>query len=932
MSKTQSIPVRPALLASGLVAVLLAGMFATTHAADNQTADSNEDRKVEEWISQLADGDWQQRDAASRKILEAGPQAVPLLRSNREHEDPEVCQRIEWLLSVLDPEVYQLQFIRLGPAPQSEPFLPLEIREWQQFRIRSGESATGPCQNLDGEGTRLTVAVHAAAKRVGLAVSFRSNQSSRNCTLSVGSLSALRNQELVEVETIAGRVRRSVIPSLWLVLLQDGSMSVQSLPPSADHRAKLQAQLEKVLHAQLQSDDMRLRKQAMRVASHWRRFDLLPTKLDPEDPARREWLCARLGNGDPQVRAELESHIAQPKGVGIEERDRAAILLTACGSSVGRGVVLERLPELSPWNQYKAVQALSRSLEGGTLPEEQVLAILRAVSDPDTFRYLPWASPEVPLLFQLLQDQLQPSHFREPLVSLLVSNLDLGTSGGALRVHTLLRALRNLPEDQRLSVAEWFPPVTALLESGRTQGAFTLVRDAYLEGKLTPEQWQKALAILEQNLRSSNYGLVRATDRMLGQLICTPQVSAQERKELWLERLALLESPTVSLRNNFDKKLVQDFGALPERRPGPREAPAWQARSEAWRERLVAMPDETFLMKGQQGPLLRVTWADFRVDRDRDESRLIGFETRDVEPGTAYPAQGPDGEDRTILVTRGDSTGRGRSQYTYAVGDTSVRLGIPTLMNTRSGNSFRSTLMTDATYGPQAPPRRRDIQFRRVLLLDEADQVPAAREWSELLARMVEEALNSKNLRRSSWLQIIEELRLRDAVPPFLESYRKNQEIAVAKTLMVLGETSGRDQLLAHMDSRNAREAVDILGTLIRIGDAKAVEQALAWLASPPPHVRGYHYNRILQALRWALQNSVLEADDAVIGAIVQSLDAPSVQSLATQMLRKYTGHDFGYTYTFQVQDPRERKEAQKQVIQEWQQWWGQRPAESSKH
>ncbi len=84
----------------GMCIIITAGfaVFASPAAAQAQEDNVSSEREIKTLIEQLGADFYEEREAAQKRLIEIGRPAVPYLRKNSEHLDPEVCVRIAAIL------------------------------------------------------------------------------------------------------------------------------------------------------------------------------------------------------------------------------------------------------------------------------------------------------------------------------------------------------------------------------------------------------------------------------------------------------------------------------------------------------------------------------------------------------------------------------------------------------------------------------------------------------------------------------------------------------------------------------------------------------------------------------------------------------------------------------------------------------------------
>jgi hypothetical protein len=147
--------------------LILAPLVAQTQAQESPSKDTLPSTEtIQAWIAQLGEAQWDKREEAERRLLAAGPTALPLLEEARNHPDPEVAARARRLWHKASRSEVG---IRCLDASTGRPLtqLPLEVNFFKKQRGEDTDVLAGtvfegitdaegilPLGSPDGKATR----------------------------------------------------------------------------------------------------------------------------------------------------------------------------------------------------------------------------------------------------------------------------------------------------------------------------------------------------------------------------------------------------------------------------------------------------------------------------------------------------------------------------------------------------------------------------------------------------------------------------------------------------------------------------------------------------------------------------------------------------------------------------------------------------------
>ncbi len=900
------------------------------------------------WLEELGAAGWEEREEASRRFIDSGAAAVPFLKANMDDPDPEVRARVRSLLQLLDPLQGRATVARLAVAAPGEAAPPGgALREWLTLDPREEAPASGSTSNVDGPGTQVEIAIsgdHAHPEltvellRRGEAVPSLAN------VLVPGHLAPLYQEEILEVDRIDGGiecVRRSYC---WLVWYEGPEPRAA---PDRDGSAGLEADLFAALSRQLSSPQPDAVRDALAIVRAARAAVPLPEAESVPPAARIPCLETRRVLGDPAAARALEEWLEA--GLDLEP-ERASLLevclgLAAAGSAPALDRLLDELARMNPWFLTNAITALEERLR--RFPSRgDATRIVEAVLKPERMQELPWAHPAMELLLLALEKHAPEAELHAALVTNLRGGLGGFDLGAPARTDALLRAVlrQRRVSGERFPIEDWFDPVVQMLASPQGAEAFALLRDARLSGELDDTRWQRVLAEVEQAI-PGDPGAGEKLDAILRTYLALPGIDPAEARRVWELRLRSFLSTSGPTRLRVDGELERRLGRIEGKPPAHTAETDWSERRDLWRERIAAAPDASLLGIAEkplappaggtgQAPLprvLRLTKVDFRLDHERRSSRVVRYESRELEVGRAYPDTGPDGTDRTTLLspqraTRPDM----RPQFHLATGER-LHLDTPNVVYHHLGNSHRVYSVTPFSLAPQIQARARRIDFQTLLLLEDPAVTPPAPSWAAVRDRTVGNLVGLEAPSRSLWLDVIRDLYLADALDGLRTLYRETRELELARTLLQLGDASGYDQILAHVvelgEKCEPAPAMEAMEELLALGDRQAIDIALGWMLDPALLKRGQS-QRLLRALAARLEapDAKVEIDgEKLLAALVASLAHSECYNHALPLLERRAGRDFGYQASRQGGSAAEQKAARDQVVWRVREWWNER-------
>ncbi|MFQ5654746.1 MAG: hypothetical protein ACE5GW_08450, partial [Planctomycetota bacterium] len=778
--------------------------------------------EIQRWITALGSGRWAEREEAMRRLLESGQAAVSFLRAERDSDDPERRSRVRWLLSHLDPHLFEVDLARLAAATADSPEAPVEIKEGLTLELGEGRPGGAAARALSGEGERFSIAVIGDRAPFRVTTRFGVENTSVEITRSLADdgLAILRHEELEELEDHGGRLRLTHTPSLWVIHLREkkrgagglGSAGGTSLRDPLTDRDRMAKRLERALKGGLHSGDITGALACLSIAGHWRRGDLLPSGDEVPRQLRPALWLARLQAGETAAVPLLEAWVSGFAGGEPEDPDEILLFreavahLTRLGSPLGIEQILAGIEEYASWEQHQAFRSIADRLDAGTLEEKDARRVLGALLRPGASQQVAWRDSITPALIQALQDRLPSQAFADTFLPALEDGLSPEAGGAGNRLRMLLRFLLRLLRAQEIEQERWFPPVFALLETMHFTDAFAVILDARLNGRLGDESWEKVLDRLTSNYQASRQNLLFHTQRAVERLLASDLLTDESRRKLWLAGVECLTIPQWSQRSQIDTRLEKQFGTIVKRRPARIADEEWRKRAATWREKITGAPVEDLRPRPWEAAPLRLTTVDFRVDEDRGEATYLGFRSRSIEVGTAELEIAPDLSDVSVVLEEHSAfAGRSGSATSYRLmSGTTLTLGRPELRNLVSRSRHTAHLITSSGFGPEATSRRRNVFFRSLLLLEEEAEgddpaesgVGSPEGWPGFRERLIRSSHTLSGMERRTWLVIIGKLRLTEALPPLRALFEREPSVELARTLLQLGDHGGRELLL----------------------------------------------------------------------------------------------------------------------------------------
>ncbi|MFN0057556.1 MAG: hypothetical protein ACKVX7_03790 [Planctomycetota bacterium] len=890
-------------------------------------------------IEQLGNQVWIEREEATQRLLALGRDAVVELRRRQTHPNPEIRTRVEWLLEVVDPPVHTVVLLRLDGALTAgvDRLEPLVATEWLTLDVVGSDAeASGTTLNATNVAmTHLSIGVRDARNPPTLTIAFDGDAAPPRVerSLSRGQVVVLREEQLVEVRNVDSQLLRRAAAGVWLLLLSDARRLCEPRAPDStpvDLASATDIVRERLCALSCDADSTSAAL-ALAAVAQWGDASLL-AKLRAVVPAPTlEWdhhIAQLRGPDSSQSRAALERWFASrsPEELSEPLTIRVALALTPDGFAPAAQLVAERIATLGFWGMHKAVHALTRCVANNSASPELRETVLASLCDVEVLPTLPWFADEgTTVLLRELEQRVPTDVFLRNTLALLEKSPGQNPSTAAMG-KGLLAALARAAQREPTRVREFLPTLFALLATRECQEqAFCLVRAEHLRSPLAQEDWQRFLAALEQIYQDGQSAVLSRLDPLLHDWLRSGRLAKAEEHSLWLVRIRALAK--AFNRQQIEVDLVSRFGELETPSPaGKIDEAAWQARAEQWRTRLERETDEQNGVGTDATSFVSLTSALFRIDEQAGEAVLVRFTSDRCALGQSILRTAEDGMDRTLRVEE-TATIRGKKKLYRATGFLGAQLymRMPVLAARFPPSGVeRRFLISDNEFGPRIPSRMARIEYKELLVLDDAPQ-DSFHDWPDLLAWLVAGSASDDLEVATSCTNVIGQLRLREALPNLRARFATNPQTDLATSLYLLGDATGRDVLLAELRTEKAT-VLPTLAILIRAGEREAIDLALQWLAAPPAMLR-YQGAQILRNLDETSQlRPELVELDRWLAALIASLEQANNHLLACALLQRLSGMNFGYAETFRETDQKVREEAQAQVIEKWRSWYRQRP------
>lgn len=935
----------PAAVIGALLCTLLLGSL-PAGPTEGAAARSDIPAATQELLDRLGSERWEDREAATQALLEEGPGVVPALRTLAGSPDPEVRNRVAWLLSILAPPLHTVEVIRLaGRGPVLEPV------EWVRLAFPVRARGDGESTQAGGGGRRIGASLEGEVEPLDIHVEIAAerNPLTMRCRAPYGFVALLEEEETFEIDKVAGRISVESTPGLWVTRVRRSGGPTED--PPLDDAASVSAALESWLRASISdgpgSVDEDARRDLWRVAGAWGRLDLLPAVSSVSVTDRLHLALARLRAGDAEPTSLLEDGLRgeTPDGAPLDPTLGGEItlsLLERGPSDVAVERIVQRFPDGTLWEQHRASGALLDRLEDPDFTERHGVELLEMLIAAGRIY---WQDAQIVALLQRLQDRMPPDVFAETLRPVLadalgnVSNEITGSLGVGVLLRTALRTLR----ESDTSAEEIVAPLQKLLRNAyHLSEAFAVLRDRREAGDVDDASWAEVRRILVENLETQgNSTILLRTREALAHLAEDPSLAPEDRRQLWLDHLACYEIEGQSIHMQVDRDLMLRYGEGMPPPPRTKEHEPWLARAEEWRAHLTALPAEAFeLEPAETGATpLRLTVIDLRVESDTGAISLVDATSRLVTPGTHRSEIDEDLEERHPPVELLDSNIRpGQAQ----VGRQRVMVDRPSIFP-RFRSQWRHTMHVAAAgrLGLLPPNRQREIQYESLILLeslpDPEDEMGARsaapppppegaspeevwRWFRGELVRGYESADPPK-----PFLDAIARYRVEEARDSLVAAYENSPDVDAALALLALGDLRGKDLLLGTIGGRRYG-LTPLLEELLRAGVPEALDAGLSLLEEGP--VRGVSTYQVIRAIDRSLDDPRLRAhldEDRLYAALVATLDQNGLSGAVIPILRRRTGLDFGYYESFQILDREERDAAVAATLERWRAWFASR-------
>ncbi len=918
-------------------AVLLIAIVAVgAHPPLAEPPQSFDDAEIAQHIAALGSERWDDRQAATQAILEFGPAAVPALRPLLEsHPDPEVRSRVEWLLSVLIPPVYQVELIRLGGDA-----MPLAPLEWARTTFPERARGEVETRSSSGSGRRLHLVVEGAKSLYRLEVSIGVERGALEMSgdLALDTFTLIESEERFSVEDAAGRITVERERGIWVARLHrsEGAPPQRPLEDSVGIVSLLETALGEALTGEVEQ-----KRDALRAAAAWGRLDLLPALSDLPKQLRREGTLARLVAGDAEALPLLEKifadHVEDLDPLDKRLESEVTQALAAAGSEVALDHLVERFSQSALWEQHLASGVLAARLDDPAFVAGHGERVLGAILDPGGMAGVYWADGLVVHLLQKLQDVLPPDVFVEGFRGVIDEVLGDAGGAGGIRLRVMLRVLLRTLRSSEIPTEEWFNPLRQLLRGSFLDDAFAVLLDRWSVGALDDEHWREAWQTLATNLSEGDAGLLYRTRNCLTQVLEAPKLPPEDRRELWVQQLRCYPLEKQNLRVQVDRELAAQFGELADRAPQSNaNLAAWMLRSEQWQQRLESLPAESFLPPevAEVEPLI-LTIADLRIDQDRGEVTLVDCRSEWVTPGVGMVEIAPDLENRSMRIDAHVAVGR-PGMYRMLRGSI-INVRRPIAQHLRVRWRHMEYVAAAGHLELLSADRPRVVLFESLAYLEPKDALDSPDApipddspellWEKLRRRIVDDLRTAQTPFRREYLQAISRFRIDEALDYLSERFEQKPDSELARALLALGDLRGRE-LLLQSAKPGERDAAEILGDLLRAGEPAALQPTLDWIEDPPRNGVGY-LHQLIQTLDRAIEDPRLKPhleEQRLMRALVIAMDHPNLAALVIPLLRRRTGLDFGYYEAFQITDSEDRAVAQQAALEAWRNWWGEQP------
>ncbi len=815
-------------------------------------------------------------------------------------------------------------------------------------RARGGETET---IEVSGVGRQLRIRVEGESPPFRVEIEITTDRGGAlelSGRVPLDTITRYEREEAFTVEESLGPMTVSRTPAAWIVRLTRSAGPPPLVP--FETLEQIQAWLDRGVSSAIErgtADAVRL---GSEVAMCLDRLDQIPLLDAAPPPVRLEVAIARLAAGDLAVEPELTAMLAgHLRGNGLLETeiaDELALTLAKRGSSLGIGALLSRFAEAPVWRQHQTAGVLRELLLDPEFFAKEGLRILDAILDRSGISGIHFEDGVIVALLGDLERGLPPEVFSERFTRDLEFTLGESMGAGANRMRTMLRTLHTTLRHHTASTDLWLAPVVDLLKTSFTEDAFALLFDRRIAGELDDDQWRTVWMSLAERLSLADAGLLYRARKCLVRVLALPDLSPADRRQIMIEQLRCFPIEGQNIRHTVDTELRAEFGELDEKPPQQRETSAWAARGETWRKKLESLPDEDFAFPSPNLETeLRLTIADLRILPAGQGVEVIDCQTIELFAGTSIAEIGHDLDDRSIRLEAHGTPRTGMYRlhpgsilnidrpvaqrkrlywrnFTWLVSESKIGLSIS---NNSGRVTFDSLLFLETVLDPDHLEGKPAID---PALLPEPEDSPAAC-YEKLCRRMLAKLPAADARTRTDYLRLIGKFKIELAREPIAALFDVKPDAELGRALLGLGDPRGK-QLLLDSVRHGDRTSIEILVDLLSAGVEDAVEPAMKWIEAANPRT-GNPYN-IIRALDEAFSDPrMIEKldEERFFGVLVGALDTPSMQNVVVPILRKRTGHDFGFSEAFRIDDPTERAKVQQAGSDSWRRWWKDRVAKS---
>lgn len=904
-------------------------LYCLLFTAEPAHLDQNDDLLT--WIADLGADDWARREEATRRILEAGPDAVQPLRKTLLDPDPEIRARAKELLALLSPPILHLDVVRIANLSESSLLSPRDeitgttIRFHQSNLIQTSVSSQREERRIQAEirGTEPPYSVEILFP--GINTASISGPPARG--VSPGIPWVIFTEERVVMEKALGKTETNGQLATWVALLSD-NLDEKAITLSPQQRIS-----EAITKELPTSQDSHL----MKLAGVWQQIESIPALPANAEPRFRDAaLIAQICRKNSQAHEELSqlvvNHLDGTEMISTERVDALIPSLIAARTEGSIDLFIRHCGDLSPWSQHLTWLALQNRIQDPEFVQTHGKKLIEAVLSPEALPVLRWTNSRMASLWTVLQEVIPADIWVEVLSDRIDDALAEDIAQASGRIPLLLGTLCYLSNRSKALPPDWEEPVAKLLSTQHSEIALGVFTAQNRYSSLPDKTWLLAIEALAIGVKSTESTVsfrVRASLSKFSKFDFFPN---HVRKAFLMMLAKTIVEGAINQQSQADQLLSNGTGGEAPPRPRSKGPDHYEKRSKYWQKRLKEIPDDELYRTTELGNWVQLSMADIRIDPN-GEMIPLRAQRLTLQTGQKVIQIGDEGEDESIQIENSASNTFRLSGSVLLFEDRPILSRLRPRWR-RWAHRFNSTRL-----GPESAEIRSNISYQTLVLLNPVDEETGSTQqgwdrsvtWHDFETSILEALQSENRSTRLAAIDIVTTLKLPSALEPLIELWEESPHESIAGALLVLGDTRGKERLISTLkvlETRITRDAQKALEQLLAIGEPSTIDLVLGWLELEPDERNRTLENQLpralqsLEALLAKEQYRELIPRERLISALVHRTDTRNLRNFAIPMLRRLTGIDLGWWNTFSITNTSERTSAQEEVAELWKDWW----------